>query len=213
MANFSIIEWLQNAKQDPKQAAVPLVVLATIIFFIYNFSYKPVKIKLLKKEKEIKSIKSELSNLKSASSNKDEIELNIANQKKKFDNSTKLCYKKNEITSYLRHVREIATKSGIKVKSIIPKPQTPIQVGNISVEQLPVSFNFEGDLKNLGIFLRMIELEEKVTFIKLPKLIANKEGKFNLVLEPTIIIVPDNFSLDSIMNNNSESEEEEEDYE
>lgn len=212
MAEISITNWIEKAKQEPKQAAIPVMVLATLIFFGYKLFYSPKKIELVKQEKKNKSLQADMAKVQSASANKEEIALDIENKKKQFEQSTLLCYKKNEITSFLRHMRQLATKTGITVKSINPKPLIPIEIGAIKVEQLPVSFNFEGDLAKLGIFLRMIELEEKITFIKLPRLSANKNGIFNLNLEPTVIIVPDDFSLESVMAANDSNGEEEEEY-
>ena len=213
MAEFSITEWLEKAKQDNKQAAIPIIVIITVVFLGYKLFYSPKKVELLKQEKRIKSLQAEMAKVQNATTNADDITAEIESQKKKFENAKKLCYKKSEMTYYLRHIKDLATKANITIKSINPRPLIPINIGQIHAEELPVSFAFEGDIVKLGTFLRLIELEDKITYLKLPKLIANKNGNFNLNLEPTVIIIPDNFTLDSMSEGEGESEEEFDDYE
>jgi hypothetical protein len=66
-----------------------------------------------------------------------------------------------------------------------------MKMGEISVEKLPVSIYFTGDIVTLGTFLRLIEKEEKITFLSLPSLSPNASGQFELELTPTTILISD----------------------
>ncbi len=194
---FSITDWLKKAKDDPKVAAQPLIVVAAVAFMGYKFLYSPKVIELAKELKKNKGVEGQIKTVESAVENLEEIKLDIEERKAKWAKALKVCYRKSEMTAFLRRVRELAQRAGINVKSVNPQAITPQQVGQISTEKFPVSFFYTGDLTQLSIFLRLVELEEKVTFISIPPLTPNASGLFEVELTPTTILVPDQLVLDA----------------
>ena len=194
---INITDWLKKAKDDPKVAAQPLVIIAAIAFMGYKFLYSPKVIELNKEIKKNKGVEGQIQTVESAVENLEEIKLDIEERKAKWATALKVCYRKSEMTAFLRRVRELAQKAGISVKSVNPQAITPQQVGQISTEKFPVSFFYTGDLTQLSIFLRLVELEEKVTFISIPPLTPNASGLFEVELTPTTILVPDQLVLDA----------------
>lgn len=188
---FSITDWLAKAKEDPKVAAQPLIIAVAVLFGGYKALYSPKVIELAKEEKKVKSIETNIKKVKSAVENIEDIKLDIEDKKEKVTKAKSQLYRKSEMTKFLRRVRELATKAGIEIKSVNPQPIAPVNLGNITAEKLPVSFSFDGDMKKLGIFLRLIEKEEKLTFINLPNLTPNASGTFDIDLVPTTLLIPD----------------------
>ncbi len=188
---FSITDWLAKAKEDPKVAAQPLIIAVALLFGGYKFLYAPKTIELAKEEKKSKGIENNIKKVKSAVDNIEDIKLDIEDKKEKLNKAKTELYRKSEMTKFLRRVRELALKAGIEVKSVNPQPITPVQLGQVTAEKLPVAFSFNGDMQKLGVFLRLIEKEEKLTFIQLPDLAPNASGTFELELIPTTILLPD----------------------
>jgi len=195
-AEFSLTEWLKKAKEDPKVAAQPLVIVAALAFGGYKGLYAPKVAELLKEDKKIKGIEANIKNVQAAVDNIEDIKLDIEDKKSAFSKSIKLCYRKSEMTSFLRRVRELAAQAGIPIKSVNPQTMTPLTLGEATVEKFPVTFSFSGDLSQLGTFLRMIEKEEKITFVSMPNLKPNASGTFDIDLTPTTILIPDEMAVD-----------------
>ncbi|EKD83966.1 MAG: hypothetical protein ACD_39C00333G0002 [uncultured bacterium] len=195
-AEFSLTEWLKKAKEDPKVAAQPLVVVAALVFGGYKGLYAPKVAELLKEDKKIKGIEASIKKVQAAVDNIEDIKLDIEDKKSAFSKSIKLCYRKSEMTSFLRRVRELAAQAGIPIKSVNPQPISQLNLGAATVEKFPVTFSFSGDLTQLGTFLRMIEKEEKITFVSMPNLKPNASGTFDLDLTPTTILIPDEMAVD-----------------
>lgn len=157
----------------------------------YKFLYSPKVIELTKEIKKNQRIEADIKTVESAIENLEDIKLDIEDRKAKWNLAQQLCYKKNEMTTFLRRVRELAQKAGINVKTVNPRALSSMQVGKISVENLPVSFFYTGDLVQMGIFLRLVEMEQKVTFISIPPLAPNASGVFEVELAPTTLLIPD----------------------
>lgn len=191
---FSLSEWLKKAKGDPKLAAQPLVIVLALAFGGYKSLYAPKVIELAKEAKKIKGIEAKIKKLQSASDNIEDIKLDIEDKRAAFAKSLKLCYRKSEMTSFLRRVRELAAQAGIPIKSVNPQPMSQVDIGGTAVEKFPVTFSFSGDLIQLGTFLRLIEKEEKLTIISMPNLKPNASGTFDLELTPTTILIPDDMA-------------------
>lgn len=187
----NITQWLAKAKEDPKVAAQPVVIVLALFFGGYKALYAPKVVELMKQEKKTKAVEGQIKALESAVENLEDIKLDIEEKKAAFKKSTELCYRKSEITRFLRRVRELAQLAGIPVKSVNPQTISPQNLGEITVEKLPVSIFFTGDLVTLGTFLRLVEKEEKITFLTLPSLMPNASGVFELELVPTTILIPD----------------------
>lgn len=192
---FSLSEWLKKAKDDPKLAAQPLVIVLALAFGGYKALYAPKVLELAKEEKKIKGIESSIKNLQAAADNVEDIKLDIEDKKSNFAKSLKLCYRKSEMTSFLRRVRELSAQAGIPIKSVNPQPLSQLQIGETAVEKFSVSFGFSGDLIQLATFLRLIEKEERLTFLSMPTLKPNASGTFELELTPTTILIPDELAL------------------
>lgn len=193
---FKISEWLAKAKEDPKVAAQPLIIVAAVLFGGYKFAYSPKVIELDKELKKNKKVETDIKSVQSAVNNIEDIKLDIEEKKASFNKAKTMCYRKGEMTSFLRRVREIAQKAGIEVKSVNPQPISPIAMGEIAMEKFPVSFFYTGDLTTLGTFLRLIELEEKITFLTMPTLSPNASGTFEVELTPTTILLPDSLAIE-----------------
>lgn len=197
---LNISDWLKKAKDDPKLAAQPLLVVAALAFMGYKFLYSPKVIELGKEIKKNQRVEADIKTVESAIENLEDIKLDIEERKAKWETAQKLCYKKAEMTSFLKRVREIAQKAGINVKSVNPQTITPTQVGKVTVENFPVSFFYSGDLVQMGTFMRLLELEEKITFISIPPLAPNASGVFEVELTPTTILVPDKIQVQASEN-------------
>ncbi|MBU1109833.1 MAG: type 4a pilus biogenesis protein PilO [Candidatus Riflebacteria bacterium] len=192
---FSISEWLKKAKGDPKVAAQPLIIVAALFFGGYKGLYAPKAVELLKEDKKVKSVEANIKKVQSAVDNIEDIKLDIEDKKSKLNQAIKRCYRKSEMTSFLRRVRELATQAGIPIKSVNPQPLTQEALGAITVEKFPVTFSFSGDLVQLGTFLRLIEKEEKITFVKMPNLKPNASGTFDLDITPIAVLIADEMAV------------------
>lgn len=194
MDNFSVLEWYYKIKSNPKDGAPIIVIMALVLFLGYKNLYAP-KVQLLAREdRKLKGLQGQLNQIQSATQNADEIGLEIEEQKFRFERAKKLCYSKNDITAFLRRIRELANLSQLEIKSINPQPLAKYKIGEIETELLTVSFSFQGDIVKLAFFIRLLELEEKITFIKLPQLVTDDKGNFTLTLSPSTIIIPEDLS-------------------
>ncbi len=196
MAEFSITNWLQESKEDPKKAAPILVVIVVVGFLVWKFGYSPKAAMIAKELKKNKGIERDMKNFKNAANQLEDIKLNIEEMKTKWGESQKLCYKEMERTDFLKRVRELATKSNINVKSINPLPEEEITIGVVPAKKFSVQFNYSGDLEKLLTFMRFVELEPKITFMPIPKLAPNASGTFDIALKVTTILLPDVISTD-----------------
>lgn len=188
---INITEWLAKAKEDPKLAAQPLIIIGGLFFAGYKVLYSPQTLELFRQERRTKKVVGDVQRLESAVQNVEDIKLDIQEKKQAWEDAQKSCYKKSQMTKFLRRVRELAKIAGVPIKSVNPQTITKTKVGEISVEELPVSIYFTGDLVKLGTFLRLIEKEEKITYIELPNLMPNASGTFEVELTPTTILIPD----------------------
>jgi Tfp pilus assembly protein PilO len=191
---ISITDWLQKAKEDPKVAAQPVVIVLAILFGGYKALYAP-NIKTIEKQlKKNKKIVKQIKSVESAVDNIEDIKLEIEEAQAKWKKTKALCYKNTEVTKFLRRVRKLGKISGIKMRNPTPQPKEPITIGEITLEKFPVSFYFSGDLLTLARFLRNVEKEEKLTFLSLPALTPNASGTFEMELSPTAVFLPADLS-------------------
>ena len=207
---FSISNWLQQSKEDPKKAAPPIVVLLAVIFAAWKFGYSPKAVLIDKELKKNKRLAGEMKRFKSAANQLEDIKLDIENKKKKWEENQKLCYKELERTTFLRRVREIANQSGMNVKSINPLPDEDIKISVIDAKKFSVQFSYTGDLTRLLTFMRFIELEPKISFMPIPNLMPNASGTIDIQITVSTILLPDNISTDLQEDSGDEEEEEEE---
>lgn len=207
---FTISGWLQQSKEDPKKAAPPIIVLIAVIFVAWKFGYSPKALLIDKELKKNKRLAGEMKSFKNAANQLEDIKLDIENKKNKWEESQKLCYKELERTAFLRRVREIATQSGMNVKSINPIPDEDIKISVIDAKKFSVQFNYSGDLTHLLTFMRYIELEPKVSFVPIPNIAPNASGTIDTVLTVSTILLPDKISTDLPEDTGEEEEEEEE---
>lgn len=193
---FKISEWLAKAKEDPKVAAQPLVIIAAVLFGGYKFAYSPKVVELGKELKKNQKIEADIKKVQSAVNNIEDIKLDIEEMKARFNKAKTMCYRKSDMTAFLRRVRELALKAGIEVKSVNPLPISPLSLGGMPAERFSVSFYYTGDLLKLGTFMRLVELEEKITFLNMPTLSPNASGTFEVELTPTTILLPDSMAVE-----------------
>jgi hypothetical protein len=110
------------------------------------------------------------------------------------------------MTSFLRRVRELAAQAGIPLKSVKPLPLDPKTIGNVAAEKCTVTFGFSGNLVQLATFLRLVEKEEKITFLGMPTLAPNASGTFDVELSPTTILIPDEMAMKQASSEESSEE-------
>lgn len=192
----NITEWLANAKEDPKLAAQPVIIILGLFFIGYKALYAPKVVELERELRKNSRVERDIKQIQSAGDNIENIKLEIEDERESWRKARNLCYKKSEATQFMRRVREIAQITGINIRNVNPKSISPQKLGEITVEKFPVTFNFNGDLVKLGMFLRLLEKEEKISFITLPRLETNASGVFDMELGPTTILIPDELAED-----------------
>ncbi len=190
---FSITEWIQKAKADPKVAAQPFLVLGAILFIGWKFLYSPQVILLSKELKKNKGVEGEIRGLEEAVANKEQIQIEVNDFKKARENAVKICYKQSEASLFLQNLRQFGKQAKVEIKSITPQPKQERNFETVKFEEFPVRINFQGTFSQLGIFLRILEKQEKLIFLDLPPLAADASGTFKFDLTPTVFVLPEDF--------------------
>ena len=149
----SITEWLEQAKEDPKLYAMPVVIVLAVFFAGYKVLYVP-QLKPLKKQlKKNKGVERKIKKVQSAANDIDDIKLEVEEERQKAKEVKELCYKPNESTKFMRRIRKLGKMAGVRIKSVSPKPLKNIKFGEVTVKKFSVSFAFKGDIVRLsGIF-------------------------------------------------------------
>ena len=98
----------------------------------------------------------------------------------------------------------------MKIRNIAPLQDVPMKLGVVDAKKFSVQFAYSGDLTKLLTFMRLIELDNKTTFMPIPNLKINASGTFDLSLIVTTVLLPDVISTE-IPAGQEEEEEEEED--
>lgn len=185
----SITEWLEQCKEDPKLYAMPVVLVIAVYFVGYKILYAP-NLKPLKKQlRKNKGVERSIKSVKSAANDIEDIKLRLEELRANAEKTKKLFYKPNEATKFMRRIRSLGKMAGVQIKTVNPKPIKPIKLGEISAKQFSVTFDFKGELAKLGTLLRLIEKEEKITFVELPPLIPDASNTFQIELSPSTIML------------------------
>ena len=79
---FSITDWLQKAKEDPKQYAIPVVFVIGIVFAVWHFLYSPKAVQIAKEIKKNQKLTSEMKKFKDAANKLEDIKIDIEEKKK-----------------------------------------------------------------------------------------------------------------------------------
>jgi len=187
----SLMEWLGKAKEDPKLAASPVVVIVALIFFGWKFFYAPQKIALAKELKSNKGVEKQIQALEQAVANKEQIQLEVNDFRKAMEKAEKICYKKSESPVFLQSLKKLGKQAQLDIKNI--NPQAPVEktFETLKYEEYPVKINFQGTISQLGIFLRTLEIQEKLIVLALPQLTPDASGTFKFDLLPTVFLLPD----------------------
>lgn len=193
LENLSLINWLEQAKSDPKIAAQPLIIIVAMFFLGWKFLYSPQKVLLTKELKRKQGIEAEIRNLEKAIEDKENIELEVADLKKQIEEARSKCYKQSEAHQFLQDIRAIAKKSNLEVRGIAPLPMVAKSLEGLNYSEFPVKITFQGNFQKLGIFLRNLELFDKVIKVDLPVLAPDASGTFKFDINPTALVVPDEF--------------------
>ncbi|HOY67187.1 MAG TPA: type 4a pilus biogenesis protein PilO [Candidatus Ozemobacteraceae bacterium] len=186
---FKLQEWLVKAKDDPKLAAQPVVVLLAIVFLGWKFLYSPQKLIYEKELKKNKAVQSEINGLESAVANIEEIKIEVNDLKQSRLAAEELCYKKAEAPQFLQDLRKLAKQAGLDLKSINPQPPVARSFETVTFEEYPVKISFTGDFVQLGTFLRILEQHKKIVSIALPQLTPDASGTFKFDLVPTTVLL------------------------
>lgn len=205
---FTLTEWLQKAKEDPKQFAIPVVFILAIAFLDWKFLYAPKAKEILSQTKKNQKVVSEMKNIKDAANKLEDIKIDIEEKKKAWESTKALCYTELKRTDFLRRVRELANTAGINVKSINPSPDKTVKLGMLEAKNFSVNFNFIGDMTTLLTFMRLVELEPHICFMQIPPLQPNASGTFDTSLTVSTILIPDIIPTNLNSENNDDEEEE-----
>ncbi|HEY9072094.1 MAG TPA: type 4a pilus biogenesis protein PilO [Candidatus Ozemobacteraceae bacterium] len=186
---FKLQEWIAKAKEDPKLAAQPVVILAAIVFLGWKFLYSPQQLIYEKEMKKNKGVQNEIKGLESAVANIEEIKIEVNDLKQSRLAAEELCYKKMEAPQFLQDLRKLAKQAGLDLKSINPQPPVARSFETVSFEEYPVKISFTGDFVQLGTFLRILEKHKKIISISLPQLTPDASGTFKFDLVPTTVLL------------------------
>ena len=188
---FNLQEWIAKAREDPKVAAQPVIILLAILGLAWKFLYAPQKVVLLKELKGKKAVEDQIKGLQSAVTNMEDLKIEVAEMKSKWKKIEELCYKKNEAHLFLQDVRRIGRVVGLDIKNINPLPTVPKIFESVSYEEYPIKIAFSGSFPQLGIFLREMEKSPKLVFVNLPELVPDASGSLRFDLIPTTILLSD----------------------
>jgi Tfp pilus assembly protein PilO len=186
---FNFNEWLAKAKEDPKVAAQPLIVIIGIIVAGWKFLYSPQQIILQKELKKNKGVEAQIKGLESAVANIEEIKIEVNDLRKSWSEVETLCYKKNEASMFIQDLRNIGRQANINLRSISPQPAIQKTFETLNYEIYPVRISFAGEYKQLGLFLRCLEKHPKIIFLDLPNLETDASGTFRFDLIPKTILL------------------------
>ncbi|MBF0542904.1 MAG: type 4a pilus biogenesis protein PilO [Candidatus Riflebacteria bacterium] len=193
---FDLKEWIQQAKDDPKVAAQPLIVVLALVYFGYKYLYSPQAVALIKERAKLTGIKGEITKLTSAMANSEELKVEVIELKRIRSEIELQCYKKTEASSFMQDLRTLGKKAGLEIRNLTPLPMVQkTYLEKMNYEEFPVKILFNGDFKQLGMFLCAIETFKKKITIDLPPLVPDASGTFKFELTPTCIVLPENFSL------------------
>ena len=101
---FTLTEWLQKAKEDPKQFAIPVVFILAIAFLDWKFLYAPKAKEILSQTKKNQKVVSEMKNIKDAANKLEDIKIDIEEKKKAWESTKALCYTELKRTDFLRRL-------------------------------------------------------------------------------------------------------------
>ncbi|MBP7635756.1 type 4a pilus biogenesis protein PilO [Candidatus Ozemobacteraceae bacterium] len=186
---IKLYEWVLKAKEDPKLAAQPVVILLALMFLCWKFLYAPQQVILEKERKRTKGVQDQIRELESAVANIEEIKIEVNDLKNDRLEAEELCYGKMRAPEFLQDLRRIAKQAGLELKSINPQPPVSKNFETITFEEYPVKISFSGDIKQLGIFLRLLETHKKVISISLPALVPDASGSFKFDISPTAVML------------------------
>lgn len=186
---FSIQEWMQKAKADPKVAGQPVIAVVAIFFLAFRFLYSPQQLLLTKELKKEKAISAEITGFQNAVANIEDIKVTVNDLRKAWSEIERRCYLKAEAPAFLQDLRALAKKAGIDLKNLSPQPSVTKTYETLTYEIYPVRITFTGTFKELGIFFRTMETATKTIFLDLPSLEPNPSGTFKLELIPTTLLL------------------------
>ncbi len=188
---FTITEWLEKAKTDQKVAAQPFLIIGAIIFLGWKFLYSPQQITLAKELKKNKGLQDQIATLEAAVADKNKIALEVNEHRKALAAAERMCYQKAESPLFLQDLRNLGKQAQLQIKSITPQPTVARNFETLTYEEFPVKIAFQGTFKQLGIFLRILEMHPKLIKVQLPPLTPDASGTFKFDLMPTAIVIPD----------------------
>ncbi len=203
--HFDPKKWLEILKEDPKQLGSVLVIIFGLLFLQYRFVYLPKNKNIQRLQRTLSSNARELQHIKDSVDSKYDMQIELAESTVEAKNALEKCYKKSEATDFFRRIPALASLAGIKLRGINPQPSKPIKLGTLDAEQLSTAIKFSGTFKELILFLRLIELEKKTTFLILPSLTTTSNNNYELELYPTTIIIPDAL-VNSVLSEDNEDE-------
>jgi Tfp pilus assembly protein PilO len=186
---FNFNEWLAKAKEDPKVAAQPVVILVALILLAFRFGYSPQKVLLAKELKKHKGILRDIAGYKSAVENIEEIKLEVTDLQKNWAIVEEKCYPKQNAPLFIQDIRNIARQADLNFRSITPLPPQVKKFETLEYEIYSVKVSFQGDLKQLGKLLRLMEKHKKLIYVELPNLQPDASGTFRFDLIPTTILI------------------------
>lgn len=189
----AIRTFIQEAKEDPKKAAPVGVVVLGVLFAIYKFGYAPQSVLLAKQLKKNKEIQGNIGKLKNAADNLDTLVVEVAEIRKKTEEIGRICFRSMEAPLFLQMIRDTAKSVGLTIRQISPQPPVSKTFEGQEYQEYAVRVSFEGDLVRLGRFLRALERQQRIVTVELPPLKPDASGTFRFDLQPTTVLVPEDF--------------------
>ncbi|MBF0408504.1 MAG: type 4a pilus biogenesis protein PilO [Candidatus Riflebacteria bacterium] len=194
MEEFNIKEWLQKAKDDPKVAAQPVVIILAVLYFGYKFFYLPQTVLLKKEKASLKTLQDQKGGLEEAVKNKENLKMEVVDLQRIRSEIEKKCYKKSESAFFMQDIRKLGKQIELDIKNITPMPPSQRKyLDLLDYEEFPVKIVFQGTFRQLGLFLRSVEKCQKKISIELPSLVPDASGTFRLELFPTCLVLPDEY--------------------
>lgn len=187
----ALSQWLQQARSDPKMAVQPLIIVLALAFLGYKFLIAPQKVILAKELKKNKGVQDQIAALTKAAGNLEKVREEVEKLRKVREHTQALCYSAADRAAFLRDVRAWGGQAGLQFKSLQPIPPVSRNYEKVAYEEVGVKVGFHGDFAQLGTFLRILEMQEKVIFLKLPPLTPDASGTFRFDLQPTAFFLLD----------------------
>ncbi len=172
---------MKNFKQELlKNRKLVIYGIITLCLLIANYALflKPTMASLAKTTPKLRRLQRELTTRQNAVANIPRYKAQIEEMREKLSSQKKRLSTKQEISSLLKRLSEIAKDSGVKILSIKPHPVIAGQqrdTGSGTYQKYPISIKAVCGYHQLGIFLN--KLENADTFMRVSDIKITADNK------------------------------------